>query len=100
MSILGQLYQKYGALSSSQFTVDQLGDMRNHLKTVMPHEVVSKEDALQFLTLLRKFRESIAAADKLHGDKYPDLLSSLLAVGEDGIYSNNLRFIFELIQNV
>lgn len=100
MALLNQLFYKYGALSSEQLTVQQLSELRNELKKVETHEVTSLLDAQRFLSLLRKFRESVAATDKLHGDNYPDLLSSLLAVGEDGLYSNNLRFIFELIQNV
>ena len=27
-------------------------------------------------------------------------LGSLLAVGEDGVYTNKMRFLYELIQNV
>ena len=34
------------------------------------------------------------------GTKFLDTLKSLLAVGEDGVYSNKQRFLYELIQNV
>ena len=100
MSLLDQLFLEYGSLSHDQLTQHQIWTLRNKLKDISEHEVTSAEQAKHFLSLLRKFREYIADADKLHGDNYPDLLSSLLSVGEDGLYSNNLRFIFELIQNV
>lgn len=100
MSLLDQLFIEYGSLNHDQLTQNQIWTLRNNLKDIGASEVTSIEEAKHFLSLLRKFREYIADADKLHGDNYPDLLSSLLSVGEDGLYSNNLRFIFELIQNV
>ena len=100
MSSLDQLFQEYGILNYDQLTQIQIKALRDQLKSVSADEITSSDKARRFLSLLRTFREYIADADKLHGDNYPDLLSSLLAVGEDGLYSNNLRFIFELIQNV
>ena len=46
------------------------------------------------------FRKAVAENDKFHGANYPYLLNSILSVGEDGVYFDSLRFIFELIQNV
>lgn len=100
MTLLEQLYKKYGSKHKTDITLQQLEELRNGLRTVEPCEVSNQGQAIQFLELLRKFREGVAEADKLHGDNYPQLLNSLLSVGEDGLYSNNLRFIFELIQNV
>lgn len=100
MSILDRLFREYGALNHDQLTQAQIKTLRDQLKLVDKQEITSVEKATHYLLLLRKFREYIADADKLHGENYPSLLSSLLAVGEDGLYSNNLRFIFELIQNV
>ncbi len=74
--------------------------LKDDLKRVEPSEVTSLSEAHQFLSLLKKFRECVAETDKLRGDNYPQLLNSLLSVGEDGVYSNNIRFIFELIQNL
>ena len=100
MTLLEQLYKKYGSKHKTDITLQQLEELRNGLRTVEPCEVSNQGQAIQFLELLRKFRDGVAEADKLHGDNYPQLLNSLLSVGEDGLYSNNLRFIFELIQNV
>lgn len=100
MAVLDQLFQKFGRMRRTEITLQQLEELRNGLKSVDASEVTSLIKAQNFLMLLKKFREGVAEADKLHGDNYPQLLNSLLSVGEDGLYSNNLRFIFELIQNV
>lgn len=90
----------YSDVDSGDLGTRQLFDIKDKLKAVRPQEIQSESEAKSFINLLRKFREAIAENDKLHGENYPDLLSSLLSVGENGLYSNNLRFIFELIQNV
>lgn len=100
MSSLDQLFAEYGYLSHDELTQSQIKILQTRLKETDESVVTSTTDAQHFLELLRKFREYIADADKHHGENYPNLLSSLLSVGEDGLYSNNLRFIFELIQNV
>lgn len=100
MALLDRLFQKFGAMQRADITLQQLEELRDGLKSVEAVEIASLTNAQDFLSLLRKFREGVAEADKLHGDNYPQLLNSLLSVGEDGLYSNNLRFIFELIQNV
>ena len=100
MSTLQQLKIKYGIVDCRDLTSNQLKELRDELKIVTPDEVTSSADGKAYIELLRKFREAVAENDKLHGDNYPALLSSILSVGEDGLYSNSLRFIFELIQNV
>lgn len=100
MSSLDQLFAEYGYLSHDELTQSQIKILQTKLKETDESVITSTTDAQHFLELLRKFREYIADGDKLHGKNYPNLLSSLLSVGEDGLYSNNLRFIFELIQNV
>lgn len=79
---------------------DQLEQFKADLGKVDSEEIHSSVDGERFILLLKKFRETVERNNKLNGDNYPNLLKSLLAVGADGLYSNNLRFIFELIQNV
>lgn len=100
MTLLQQLYDVYGSTDCRDLGSRKLEALRDGLKQVAPNEVNSISDGKAFIELLRKFREAVAENDKLHGDNYPQLLNSLLSVGEDGLYSNSLRFIFELIQNV
>lgn len=79
---------------------DQLEQFKDDLGKVDPEEIESAADGERFILLLKKFRETVERNNRLNGDNYPHLLKSLLAVGADGLYSDNLRFIFELIQNV
>ena len=95
-----QTWDRFKDIEIGCLTYNDNEQLREELKSVKPDEINSAHDGEQFIDLLRKFRESIAKTDKLNGDNYPDLLKSLLSVGEDGLYSNKLRFIFELIQNV
>lgn len=98
--MLQELCEIYGESDCRDLGSRQLEKLREGIKAVTSDEIVSLDDGKTFIELLRKFREAIAENDKLHGDNYPMLLNSILSVGEDGLYSNNLRFIFELIQNV
>lgn len=101
MATLQQLNEKYGkAADCRDLGSRQLEPLRDGLKSVVAEEILSTNDGKNYIELLRKFRDAVAENDKLHGENYPQLLNSLLSVGEDGLYSNNLRFIFELIQNV
>ena len=82
------------------YNIRKLEQIRADLLSIKDEEIQSKEDAKKYVDVLRMFREAIAETDKLKGENYPVLLESILSVGEDGLYSNNLRFVFELIQNV
>ncbi len=68
MTQLNQLYQKYGSMHRTNITLQQLEELRDGLKMVDASEVISLESAQAFLALLRKFREGVAEADKLHGE--------------------------------
>ena len=99
MTTLQKLSDTYGCIDCRDLGSRQLETLRDGLKQVSANEIKSASDGRVFIELLRKFREAVAENDKLHGENYPQLLNSLLSVGEDGLYSNSLRFIFELIQN-
>ncbi len=100
MSRLEELQKRFGDLKIGKMGFDELVELQNGLKDITPDEINSVNGAKLFIELLRKYREAVAFNDTLHGENYPDLLQSLLSVGQNGLYSNDLRFIFELIQNV
>lgn len=100
MTTLRQLQSDYGMIDCRDLGSRKLEQLRDGLKQVVSAEIISAKNGKEYIELLKKFREAVAENDKLHGDNYPQLLNSLLSVGEDGLYSNSLRFIFELIQNV
>lgn len=100
MGRLVQLNQLYKDKDYRDLGQRQLEELQKGLRSILPNEVQSSEDAVVFLELLSKFRKAVAENDRFHGENYPQLLNSILSVGEDGLYSNDLRFLFELIQNV
>ena len=95
-----ELLQKYKNKAYDELGKKHLDELYQDLPKVDAEEIISAEDGKNYIELLKKFREVVAENDKFHGTNYTKLLRSVLSVGEDGLYSNNLRFIFELIQNV
>lgn len=86
--------------SANLMDLNVLESLRKDLRLVKANDLVTVDDHKEFLRLLGGFRAGLAKSDELKGDNYPALLLSLLSVGVDGLYSNDLRFMFELIQNV
>ena len=70
------------------------------LRSCQKEDLVSKEDHLLYIKAVASFRNSLMNSIKLIGQNFLNLLESLLSVGEEGVYTNNQRFIYELIQNV
>lgn len=100
MALLQELQKRFEHQSSNDFSRTELTELSDGLKKVQPSEIHSAKDGRLYISLLKKFREAVAGFDRFNGEQYPQLLKSLLSVGQDGLYSDKLRFIFELIQNV
>ncbi len=100
MALLQELQKRFEQKDSNCFSQIELTELSDGLKKVQPSEIHSVKDGSLYITLLKKFREAVAGFDRFNGEQYPQLLNSLLSVGQDGLYSDKLRFIFELIQNV
>ena len=100
MALLQELQKRFEHKNSNDFSNTELTILSDGLKKIQPNEIQSVKDGKLFIALLKKFREAIAVFDRFHGEQYPQLLESLLSVGQDGLYSDKLRFVFELIQNV
>lgn len=75
-------------------------ELWEYLPKIKAEEINSVEDGKNYIELLKKFRQADAENYKFHGRKFSQFLQRDLIVGESGIYSDSLRFIFELIQNV
>ncbi len=80
--------------------VDWKQQLYNKLGCFKPDELKTIEEHRMFVEALHKLRQYNSEDMKLNGKKFLDTIVSLLAVGEDGVYSSNLRFMYELIQNV
>lgn len=92
--------QKIAEQYRGALTTDQIKQLREVLRKVEPTELSSVEDHKLYIEMLAKFRSSVLDVANLLGDRFLKTLESLLSVGEDGVYSNSFRFIYELIQNV
>ena len=79
---------------------NKLPELRNMLKSIKADDLKTMDDHRSFVNLLGKFRSAIVKTASLNGENFNATLASLLAVGADGLYHNDLRFLFELIQNV
>lgn len=79
---------------------ERLSHFRESLINTRPEELHGIDDHISFLCQLRDFRKIIAGIDKLKGERYIEFINGVLEVGTSGIYDNEMRFLFELIQNV
>ncbi len=97
MMDIREIYQNY---SQDSLPVEWKKELKELLSKVKPEELRTLEEHRLYVEILRKLRKYISEDLALYGKHFPDTIKSLLAVGEDGVYSNSLRFIYELIQNV
>ena len=79
---------------------NKLPELRSVLRSIQRSDLTTIEEHREYISLLRKFREAIVQTASLNGENFNATLASLLSVGADGLYTNELRFLFELIQNV
>lgn len=75
-------------------------ELYNLMRNLHPDDVISLMEHRQLIELIAGLRQIIEDNDRLHGENFNSTLESLLSVGEDGLYSDPLRFLFELIQDV
>ena len=89
-------------LDKGRTTLDKnkLSELRGVLRSVQRSDLRTIDEHREYISLLRKFREAIVQTASLNGENFNTTLASLLSVGADGLYTNELRFLFELIQNV
>lgn len=100
MTKIEALYEKYSQLDKGEISHDLAKKLRDDLKSLKREELSGIEDHIKFLQLLRLFREVVRDFGELNGDNYLKTIREMLSVGTNGIYSNELRFLNELIQNV
>lgn len=74
---------------------NQKKTIKDTLKTCIADDLHSVEEHKMFIELLQMFRMASLKDMSLMGDGFISTLRSLLSVGEDGIYSNSQRFIYE-----
>lgn len=100
MTKIDELYTKYGRLDTHNMTIRDSDILRKELEVFPKEELYTIEDHKKYIELLAKFRTYNFATLGTIGSQFWKMISSLLAVGEDGVYTNKMRFLYELIQNV
>ena len=75
-------------------------ELKDLLRSLQPADVVGMDEHRRLIELIAAFRQIIERNNELNGENFNATLMSILSVGEDGMYSDPLRFLFELIQNV
>lgn len=95
-----ELYIEFSKINIGDIGLNKIEELKSSLEQISPHELSSIDEHKQFLLLLKKLREYSIKADELKGKNFLETLKKILSVGEDGLYSNRLRFLYELIQNV
>jgi len=95
-----KFYKQYLNIDVGDLSSNQKKIIKDTLKTCNAGDLRTVEEHKMFVELLQTFRTASIEDMTLMGDGFISTLRSLLSVGEDGVYSNSQRFIYELIQNV
>lgn len=100
MSRIQDLYTRYSILDKSEFDRNKLAEFREDLKSIKDSELNGAEEHKLFLDLLRLFRSIPQQFMEFIGTNFQKTIKDLITVGASGMYSNELHFMDELIQNV
>ncbi|MCR5587690.1 MAG: hypothetical protein K6F77_09215 [Lachnospiraceae bacterium] len=95
-----KIYKEFADIDIGDLSNNQKDTIYNELSSAVPSDLESIDDHRMFIEVLKKLRLSNIRDMERVGEKFLDTIKSLLSVGEDGVYSNGHRFIYELIQNV
>ncbi|MFP5522193.1 hypothetical protein [Peptococcus simiae] len=97
MGIIEELKDRY----SDKLTEDEALELSRILREeIKESDLVTIDDHKEFLALVTKVRKLADLGLKLSGKNCRQTITDLLAVGENGVYQNSLRFLYELIQNI
>lgn len=104
MNRIEELYNKYGHTKVVDISPSDILDLQKILGEITPSDLQHGDNDLysthrMYLELLQRVRRFSAAGDTLKGKNFSKTVRDLLSVGQNGLYSNELRFVYELIQN-
>lgn len=100
MPTIHDLYQMYAGVDTGDLSSNQKKQMYSQLGSMKPADIQTIDEHRKYIELVRMLRQASMDDMELFGQKFLTTLKSLLSVGEDGVYTNQLRFLYELIQNV
>ena len=100
MMTIYKAYDKYIAMNKEDLTYKDTEQLRTYLESVRQSDLTNLDEHKKYLELLGHFRLAVLKYTNLLGDRFYNTLKALLGAGADGVYSEKVRFIYELIQNV
>lgn len=100
MKTFGELYQELGTVDAGDLSSNQQRMIYDCLRNTRSSEITTVEDHIHFIEILRKLRLAGMNQMQFMGQNFMNMIQSVLSVGEDGLYSNHIRFFYELVQNV
>lgn len=100
MQDIKKLYSELSNVDIGDLGKNQQIHIRDILKKTTCDDLITISDHKMYLEILQKFRILMNDNFELVGKNFLKTITSMLSVGEDGVYSNSKRFLFELIQNV
>ena len=95
-----EAYSRFYVAGSTTLDYYRLAEIRDYLESRRIEEIDSVEAARSYIRIVAEFRKLIEFGTAQNGKNFLRTIQDLLSVGENGLYDNKLRFLFELIQNV
>ena len=100
MKSIVDCYDSFGKKDIGDLTSNDKDELYNYLSATMPEDLHGLREHEMYVEILQKYRTVNEKDARHYGKNFIETIQSLLSVGEDGVYSNSRRFIYELIQNV
>ena len=97
---INKIYADFSSIDKGDISKTDKDNLRKCLHEFPADKLNGIEDHKHFIELVKLYREVVLDDLKYVGTNFVDMIKGMLAVGNDGIYSGELRFLFELIQNV
>lgn len=98
MSTFSEWKSKWIDKDPKSFDHYYMEDLRELLTSINDDELKTLKDHEDYIKVLRTYRKAIDT-DGFHGKNYKSTKTSHFSQGEDGLYTDELRFLYELIQN-
>ena len=94
MKTFGELYQELGTVDAGDLSSNQQRMIYDCLRNTRSSEITTVEDHIHFIEILRKLRLAGMNQMQFMGQNFMNMIQSVLSVGEDGLYSNHIRFFY------
>ena len=95
-----KIYHAFSFIDKGEISKNDKENLRTCLHNFPKDNLKSMEEHKKFIELVKLYREVVIDDMQFVGANFINMINGMLTVGEEGLYSNKLRFLYELIQNV